>query len=225
MALAIRRSIRRAPGASAAPRATPPRPGSRPRAGGRRSWPPPPRRRRTRAWPARSVTFIRTMMPSTVTCSSSRASGPALDGGGADAHGPGHPLDLGAQRTDVRRVGQHVQHVPGPPLLHGDRAHPGVEGTGLEGGGDGVPELLAGHVVEVRLQHEGGLPGSDGRLRVAAPDHDLGAVGQVGQLARPARRNPTPSRSCRAGARTTCSSAASRAAPVGVVSSRRTSRP
>ena len=62
----------------------------------RRSWRPRAPRRRTPAWPARRSTFMRTVMPSTVTWSSCPCHGPALDRGGTDPHRPGDPLDLGA---------------------------------------------------------------------------------------------------------------------------------
>ena len=39
-------------------------------------------------------------MPSTVTSLERAGHRPALDGRGPDPHGPGHPLDLGAQRLD-----------------------------------------------------------------------------------------------------------------------------
>ena len=182
MALAIRPVRPPVPGSGGGRRARPPRPGWRPRAAGLPSW------LATRATSSNSglarplVTFMRMTMPSTVTCSSARATGQRSTARGADPHGPGHPLDLGALHLDERGVGQDVQDVAGPALLHGDRAHPGVERAGLEGGGDGVSELLARHVVEVRLEQERRLPGTDRGSADTPADDDLGAVRQVVHL-------------------------------------------
>ena len=88
---------------------------------------------------------------------------PALGRRGPHAEGAGRGVHDVAQAVEVGGVGQDVQDVPGPPLLHGDRADPGVERAALEGGGHGVAELLTGHVVEVGLEHQGRLPRADRR--------------------------------------------------------------
>ena len=75
-----------------------------------------------------------------------------------------------------------MQDVAGAALLHGDRAHPGVQCAAIECGRDRIPELLTGHVVEIGLEHEGGLAWADGDVLGPSPDHDLGAVRQVVHL-------------------------------------------
>ena len=104
-------------------------------------------------------TFMRTVMPSTVTSSSSRAAGQRSTGGGVDPHRPGHPP---RSRPGARRrapVGQHVQDVARPPFFMVTAADPGVERAGVEGGGHCVAQLLARDIVEVGLEHQRGRPG------------------------------------------------------------------
>ena len=66
------------------------------------SWPQQRPRRRTPAWPVRLMTFIRMTMPSTTTCSSSRATGQRSHGGGTYPHGSGRPV--GSRRAVLRRA-------------------------------------------------------------------------------------------------------------------------
>ena len=72
-----------------------------------------------------------------------------------------------------------MQDMAGPAFLHGDRADPRVERPGLERGGHGEAQLLARHVVEVRLEEQRALPGTHSRPVGTLADDDLGAVGQV----------------------------------------------
>ena len=109
-----------------------------------------------------------------------------------DPHGAGDALDLARRRLDEGGVGQDVEDMAGPALLHGDRADPGVEGAGVEGGRDGVAQLLARHVVEVGL--EDAAPAGPGRRRRArrAGRSPPGCSWAGRPSHRRRRRSPTP---------------------------------
>ena len=100
------------------------------------------------------VTFIRMVMPSSDLGRHLAGHRPSFDGMARMPIVPVDPRDLAPEHLDLRGLGQDVQHVSRPALLHRDRAHPRVECTGFECGRDGVPQLLTRHVIEIRLEHE-----------------------------------------------------------------------
>ena len=164
-------------------------------------------------------------MPSTVTCSRVRANGQRSTVVARIPIVPVDPLDHGALGLDERGVGQHVEDMPGPALLHGDRADPGVERAGLERGGDGETQLLSRDVVEVRLEQERRLPGSHRRAcGIRRPITTWVQFGRSSISPAPPP-NPEDATVMSGSGPKAVESAASRAAPVGVVSSRETSRP
>ena len=215
------------PGRAGAPGGPRPRRATAPRAAGRRG------RRATRAASSCStltrpgLTLTRTGSPSTST--SLIVAGRGQRSSVVPAHA--ERAGLGGQHrprpaSAERRVGQGADRVGGPALLHHDRRDPGVVGAGVEQRGDGVGQHLAGGVVDVGLEQHDGLARRRrpvGRRRRA--QHDLGDVGPAVELAGAGAEAAWPRCAWRAAAPSRCTVAASRAAPVGVVSSTGTSRP
>ena len=170
-----------------------------------------------------------------------------LDPPGADLDPHGQPVDLDRRRSaracgqrsrrwprtpsepvsavstaghlaGQRGIGQGADRVGRPALLHDDGGDPGVVGAGLEQRADGVGQRLAGGVVDVDLEQHDGLAG-----RSARPDRRRRSPPGSGWGARRDRPEPAPKpvRSMvMAGIGPHwVTRAASRAAPVGVVSS------
>ncbi len=106
------------------------------------------------------LTLTRISCPSTSTGRCVRAAGHRSGVGHPDPERPGLGPEHGPQRPAPRRVGQDVDHVPGPPLLHDHGGQPGVVGARLEQGGHGMGQLLAGGVVDVGLEQGHGWPAS-----------------------------------------------------------------
>ena len=180
-----------------------------------------------RLGPAARSTFMRTVMPSTVT-SSELARPPA------SARRPwrARPGCRSPARSRARSastcggVGQHVEHVPGPALLHGDRADPGVEGAGVEGGGDGVAR--AARRSRRRGWSRAGAPAAPARRRRcgdAPADRPPGCSSGRSSSSPAPPPKPDAATVMAGSGPNDVHSAASSAAPVGVVSSTPTSRP
>ena len=164
-------------------------------------------------------------MPSTVTWWSERATGQRST---AVARIPMVPV---TRSMPARCASRRVASVstwrtwPGPALLHGDRAHPGVECPGLERRGHGEAQLLAGDVVQVRLEEECTLACAD--RSAGSARRPMTTCVQLGRSSISPAPPPNPDDATVMSGRgpKVVARAASNAAPVGVVSSMETVAP
>ena len=129
------------------------------------------------------VTFMRTMMPSTVTCSSARATGQRSTAVARIAHRPGDPLDLGAERSTSVASVKTCRTWPGRPFFMVTGLTQASRAPASSAAATACPSCSPVTSSRFVSSSSAGCPAPTDGGRRAPADDDLGAVRQVVHLA------------------------------------------